>query len=183
MGAIQSAINQSLVLGGAAARAVKVDAEKQLEAAEGRYVAANEMKKYAAKEAIGKVREYTEAAGVPGPKELDEGKLEAAEQASEKIRGNIHQIASRGGILGLKKAAGMYAERTARLGLEVNKYQQQTAKAEEALKKVEGIQKAKAEQKARIEAFRKQPTSLGGTVGDFPLNIQKAIYEQTKGGK
>lgn len=50
---------------------------------------------------------------------------------------------------------------------------------EAANKKAEQMQEAKKTQRRNfMEYLRKQPTDLGGTVGDLPINLQKQIASQ-----
>lgn len=74
-----------------------------------------------------------------------------------------------------QSAASLHAGLTAKQAL--------LAKQEEANKKAEQVKKAKTEQKTRRRNFMrdylaKQETSLGGTVGELPLAMQKQIASQ-----
>lgn len=52
-------------------------------------------------------------------------------------------------------------------------------KQQEAMKKVANKQDAKQKQKRNFMSYLKeQPTNLGGTVGELPLNIQKQLAKQ-----
>lgn len=55
-------------------------------------------------------------------------------------------------------------------------------KQEEAMKKAEEVKQAKATQKTKRRNFmnylKNEPTSLGGTVGELPVEVQKKIAAQ-----
>lgn len=60
-----------------------------------------------------------------------------------------------------------------------NNYEALMIRQQEAINKTNGIIEAKKAQRRNfMEYLRKQPTDLGGTVGDLPINLQKQIASQ-----
>lgn len=56
---------------------------------------------------------------------------------------------------------------------------QERLRMQKAMKKVANKQDAKQKQKRNFMSYLKeQPTNLGGTVGELPLNIQKQLAKQ-----
>lgn len=86
------------------------------------------------------------------------------------IQSNINQMlgVAAGGIAAGKN---MYAQS-----------QKLVQKQQEAMKKAEEVKQAKATQKTKRRNFmnylKNEPTSLGGTVGELPVEVQKKIAAQ-----
>ena len=60
-----------------------------------------------------------------------------------------------------------------------NKYEELMMRQQEAMQKVANKQDAKQKQKRNFMSYLKeQPTNLGTTVGELPLNIQKQLAKQ-----
>ena len=161
MGVIQNAINQTL---GTAA------------------IAARLLPEYETKQELYKLGKQEHVLS----KQSDAAKLVGKEATDPDLIRNVGEIKEREMELSKKKFQLDPTEENFQAAVKkqqsyrsFNKYEELMMKQQEALDKANGISNAKKAQKRNFMSYLKeQPTSLGGTVGELPLSIQKQLAKQ-----